>query len=105
MRSIEDLSALMVELLEDNITATPEAIEITDRGRQIIDEISDFAEQTKIFQANKDRGEMFNDATAPQVYGYMLDRIVNAPTRIHMNMSVLLIMPFLRQKLREGEKE
>lgn len=41
MSNIEELSALMVELLESNVTATPEAIEVTDRGRQIIDEISD----------------------------------------------------------------
>lgn len=101
MNSLEDLSKLMVELLDINVTATPDALTITDRGRQIINEISDFAEQTKIYQDNKERGEMLNDATALQIYGYMLDRIVNAPTRFHMNMSVLLIMPFLRKQLRE----
>ncbi len=101
MTNIEELSELMVELFESNITATPEKIEITDRGRQIINEISDYAEQTRIFQENKSRGEIFNDATAPQVYGYMLDRIANAPTRLHMYSSTLLIMPFLKQKLQE----
>ena len=103
MNSYREIPGLMVELLDSHVTATPEAIEITERGRQIIDEISDFAEQTQIFQKNKGGGEIFDDATAPQVYGYMLDRIVNAPTRVHMNMSALLIMPFLRQKLQEGE--
>ena len=32
--------------------------------------------------------------------GYMLDRIVHAPTEIHRDMSVVLIMPFLREKIR-----
>lgn len=100
MSNIEELSNLMVELLESNVTATTETIEITDRGRQIIDEISDFAEQTRIFQENKDRGAMLDGASACQVYRHMLDRIVNAPTDFHMDMSVLLIMPFLRQKLK-----
>lgn len=101
MNNIEELSELMVELFENNITATQEKIEITDRGRQIINEISDYAEQTRLFQENKSRGEIFNNATAPQVYGYMLDRIANAPTRMHMYSSTLLIMPFLKQKLQE----
>lgn len=47
---------------------------------------------------------MFDGATALQVYGWMLDRIVNAPTSFHMNGSVLLIMPVLRQKLRKEGK-
>ena len=102
MTNIEELSNLMVELLENNITTTPEKIEVTDRGRQIINEISDYAEQTQIFKENKSRGEIFDDATASQVWGYMLNRITNAPTRMHMYSSTLLIMPFLKQKLKGG---
>lgn len=101
MTNIKELPELMVELIESNIAGTPEKIEITDRGRQIINEISNYAEQTRIFQENKSRGEIFDDATASQVYGYMLDRIANAPTQMHMYSSVLLIMPFLKQKLKE----
>lgn len=98
MKDIAELHPLMLELLEDNIKGDP--WEVTDRGREIIDEISDYAEQLDIFQTNKDRGEIFEGATARQVYGYMLDRVVNAPTEIFRDMSVVLIMPFLREKLR-----
>ncbi len=66
--------------------------------------VSDYAEQTRIFQEHKEKGEMFDGSTVQQVFGYMLDRIVNAPTTIHRNSSVILIMPFVRQKLREEEK-
>lgn len=104
MNNIEELSPLMVELLDSNISATPEKIEITDRGSQIIDEISDFAEQTRIFQENKGRGAMLDGLTALQLYRYMLNRVINAPTDMHANGSVLLIMPFLRQKLRRENK-
>lgn len=97
MQKIKELNPLMLELLEDNVRGDP--WEVTDRGREIIDEISDYAEQLDIFQTNKDRGEIFEGASARQVYGYMLNRIVHAPTTIHRDMSCILIMPFLRQKL------
>lgn len=98
MKDIAELNPLMLELLEDNIKGDP--WEVTDRGREIIDEISDYAEQLDIFQTNKYRGEIFEGATARQVCGYMLDRIVNAPTALRRDMSVVLIMPLLREKLR-----
>lgn len=103
MTDVSQIKDLMLELLENNINL--EKMEITKRGREIIDEISDYAEQTRIFQEHKERGEMFDGSTAQQVFGYMLDRVVNAPTTIHRNSSVILIMPFVRQKLREEEKE
>lgn len=99
MKKIEELNSLMLELLEDNVRCDP--WKVTERGSEIIDEISDYAEQLDIFQTNKDRGEIFEGATARQVYGYMLDRIVHAPTEIHRDMSVVFIMPFLRQKLKQ----
>ena len=98
MKNMDELRPLMCELLEDNIKG--DLWKVTDRGREIIDEISDYAEQTEIFLANRDRGQVFEGASARQVYGYMLDRIVHAPTEIHRDMSVVLIMPFLREKLR-----
>lgn len=99
MTDIKELNALMLELLENNVDL--KTVEFTDRGREIINEISDYAELTEIFKANKQRGEIFDGSTVQQVFGYMLDRIVNAPTTIHRNTSVLLIMPFVRQKLQE----
>ena len=103
MTEVSQVNDLMLELLEKHTNL--ETMELTERGREIIDEISDFAEQTEIFKAHKEKGEIFDGSTAQQVFGYMLDRIVNAPTTIHRNSSVILVMPFVRQKLREEEKE
>ena len=99
MKEISELNNLMLELLESNIDL--ETREITDRGREIINEISDYAEQTTIFQEHKHNGEMFDGSTFEQVFCYMLNRVVNAPTTLHRDSSVILIMPFVRQKLRE----
>lgn len=105
MTDATQINDLMLELLESNTDWQDANAIFTKRGREIIDEISDYAEQTRIFQEHKEKGEMFDGSTAQQVFGYMLDRIVNAPTTIHRNSSVILIMPFVRQKLREEEKE
>lgn len=104
MTDATQINDLMLELLESNTDWQDANAVFTKRGREIIDEISDYAEQTRIFQEHKEKGEMFDGSTAQQVFGYMLDRAVNAPTTIHRNSSVILIMPFLRQKLREEEK-
>lgn len=63
--------------------------------------VADYAEKTRIFQENKERGTMFDGSTLQQIFGYLLDRIVNAPTSIHREFSIILIMPFVRQKLAE----
>jgi len=104
MTDATQINDLMLELLESNTDWQDSNAIFTKRGREIIDEISDYAEQTRIFQEHKEKGEMFDGSTAQQVFRYMLDRVVNAPTTIHRNSSVILIMPFVRQKLREEEK-
>lgn len=101
MKDLTELNPLMLELLEDNTEWKDGNVVFTDRGLELIDEISDFAEHTRIFQENKEKGEVFDDSTAQLLFGYMLDRVANAPTAIHRNLSIILIMPFLRQRLRE----
>jgi len=103
MTEISQANALMLELLEQNTNM--ETTEFTDRGREIIDEISDYAEQTELFKANKEKGEMFDGSTVKQIFGYMLDRIIKAPAPFYREVSIILIMPFVRQKLREEEKK
>lgn len=96
MTNISELSDLMVELLEN----CPD-FKLNPRGIKIINEIADYAEQTDIFKENKERGEFFDGQTAKNIFFYMLDRVVNAPTVLHRDSSVILIMPFVRKKLNE----
>lgn len=67
----------------------------------IINEIADYAEQTEFYEKEKGRGKMFKDKKAAIIYLYLLDRIVNAPTRAHVICSIVGIMPFLRDKVNE----
>ena len=55
MKNISELSDLMLEILE----SSPD-FELNPRGIEIVNEIADYAEQTDIFKANKERGEIFD---------------------------------------------
>lgn len=102
MKQITELNKLMIELTGENIV-DGKNFKPTKRWCEIVNEISDYAEKTEIYQNNKDRGGViFKDATAEEIYGYMLDRVVDAPTSLHMTASILMIIPFLRKKI-EGE--
>ena len=92
----------MAVLLEDMKGKEP--IEFSEKSIAIINEIADFAEQTKIYTENKDKGEMLDNYNAEQVYGYMLDRIVNAPIQLYVQASLLCIMPVLRDKVNKERK-
>ena len=96
MKNISDRPDIMVELLD----SCPD-LEFNQRGIEIINEIADYAEQTKLFKENKERCEIFDEKTAKNIFYYMLDRVVNAPTELHRDSSVILIMPFVRKKLNE----
>lgn len=102
MTKPEELNDLMIELLENN-TNIDDATNFTDRGREIINEISDYAESTQIYQKNKEREETFDDLTAHQLFFYMLDRFVNAPTFLYGYASIILLMPRVRKKMQEEE--
>ena len=79
----------------------------TDRAKAIVKEIATYARETGIWESSTELRENFwknsADATPEQVYGYMLDRI--APTRIHRDSSILLIMPRLDELLNGTEVE
>lgn len=102
MNKIEDLPELMIEMLDN----TDDSGEFSDRAKEIINEIADYAEKTKIFKDNKEKGEtQFEGEPARLIYGYLCDRIVNAPTTIHRDVSCILIIPFLRKAIQtEGNK-
>lgn len=105
MKSIDELPDLMVELIE-NTTAEDDHIEFPGRAREIIKEISDFAQSTKIYSRNRKRSKTFweNDATPTDIYYFMIQKVVDAPTQIHRDAAVLLHMPALAEAIIKQER-
>lgn len=102
MENISKLNHLMIELLVGNHNA--EDGTFTARGREIINEIADYAENTAIYKKGKEKGEKtFADDTAEQVFTHMLLKFANAPVDLYAYCTILICMPFVRQKLNEED--
>lgn len=96
-----DMVDLMIELLETEISE-PDYIP-TARGLEIINEIADYAEGTKLFAAYGSRGTCMQGWNYTALFAHMLDRCENAPTVFYLSANVILLMPFVRRKLMELE--
>lgn len=105
MKAIEELYELVPELIGLVTYDEDKNLLFDDRAKAIIKDIADFARNTKIWETVKEQREQFwedtKDSTPEQVYSYMLDRIVNAPTSIHRDSSIILIMPRLDELLQK----
>lgn len=107
MEKIHELEDLMYELIDNVIKADSK---FNQRAREIIDEVSDFAEKStfykKLTEQHKEAMEWTKHESAWNIYMHMIYKILNAPTTVHRNGSVILLLPILRQKLREeGEQK
>ena len=104
MKNTDELNALMLELLEGN--SDLEAGTFTARGREIINEIADYAEKTDIFKREKQEGEkVFEKFTAHSVFTHMLTKLDQAPADLFVTCTILICMPFVRQKLKEEDAD
>ena len=103
MKSIEELYEFIPELIDQVKYDNNKVLIFNDKAKTIIKEIAEFARKTGIWENVKEQRERFwedtKDSTPEQVYAYMLDRIVNAPTSIHRNSSIILIIPRLDEML------
>lgn len=99
MKNPDEINDLMLELLEGN--SDLEAGTFTARGREIINEIADYAEGTELYKENKGKGEeTFTDDTSHSVLMHMLTKFLEAPGMLAL-CNIILCMPFVRQKLNE----
>jgi hypothetical protein len=94
---------LICELLEQNVVQHDNSIVFTGRTVELIHEIADKCNEIPIVQYTQRAAENYAEGlTAEQVYMDMLNKIVSAPTRIHMRMSARMLIPIIDRKLKEG---
>ena len=104
MKELAELKDLMAELLDGEIQYEPE-MAVTERGKEIINEIADYAETTELFREEHHHGDMLQGKTFREMFLYMLDRVCKAPTISHVSASVILIMPFVRDAMMKYPSE
>lgn len=95
---------LIIELLGIAEVTQGSEVQFTDRAKEIIEELAKKYRETPIYkQAKKETPEWVGTATAAEIYIQMCDRIVEAPTTVHMIYSTKILIPILWKKIQEEE--
>ncbi len=100
---MRDIDEMVERLLDMDIIGEDNSITFTDEAKKLIHEISERCMDATLIVENKDRIDQYGEGlSAEEVYVDMLHKIVDAPTSMHMRMTVRLLIPIIDQKLREG---
>ncbi len=78
---------------------------ITEEMRVLIHEIAEECNSLEVTQkTNMNIPEWLNEAAPDEIYIHMLQKIVSAPTRIHMLCVPRILLPIIDKKLCERER-
>lgn len=96
---------LIVELLGSAEVTQGNKVQFTDRAKEIIEELAEKYRETPVYkQSQKETPEWIKTATAEEIYIQLCDRIVEAPTTLHMLIAPKILLPILHEKIQEEEK-
>ncbi len=100
---MRDIDEMVERLLDMDIIGDDNSITFTDEAKQLIHEISERCMDATLIVENKERIDQYGEGlSAEDVYTDMLHKMLDAPTFLHMRMTVRLLIPIIDQKLREG---
>lgn len=98
MNKIDDKVAALLELPLPDENGE---IQFTDAHKGLIHEISELCNTIPLVQDTKEQAEKYAEGfSAEEIYLDMLLKIVEAPTEIHMRMSVRMLIPIIDRKLK-----
>ncbi len=98
------IDELICQLLEEPNIKENNTVEFTDKAKTLIHEIAAKCKDIQIVKDTQDQAEEYaKGLSAEQIYVDMLNKIVEAPTKIHMMMSARMIIPIIEQKLNVAE--
>lgn len=92
----EEMNDKMVELLEAT-EATDDAVVFNDKAIALVKEIAEWARGTNFYKEHREAAAEFFDRTATpsDIWMFMLQKIVGAPTTLHRDCIVAGHMPTL----------
>lgn len=98
---------LIIELLRIAEVTQGNKVQFTDRAKEIIEELAERYRETPIYkQSQKETPEWVETATAEEIYIQLCDRIIKAPTTLHMLIAPKILLPILWDKIQaEQEKQ
>lgn len=98
---------LIIELLGIAEVTEGNKVQFIDRAKEIIKELAEKYRGTPVYkQSQKEKPEWVDTATAEEIYIQLCDRIVKAPTTLHMMIAPKILLPILWDKIQaEQEKQ
>lgn len=96
-----EIDKMVEELLGMDIVKSDNTVTFSNEAKRMIHEIAEKCRIIPIVDETREQAEEYaKGLSAEQVYTDMLYKIVEAPTRIHMRVSVRMLIPIIDQKLR-----
>ena len=94
------LNERIIKILEAGEVKKGEAVRFSDEARELIHETAKECRKTKIYQENIDKQKSYEEGlTAAEVYLDMCNKIINAPTILHMQLVPIMLIPVIDDKL------
>lgn len=90
-------NGLMVELIENQTSKDLFKAEFTERGKEIIKEISEYVRNKPIYAATDTEREKYKaeGRSASEVWLDILSKVCDAPFSVYRDMAILLLLPVL----------
>ena len=95
---------MIIELLEIAEVTKGGTVDFSERAKEIIMDLAEKYRETPVFkQSQKETPEWVGTATAADIYIQLCDRIINAPSTIHMMIVPKILIPVLWEKIQTEE--
>lgn len=97
-----DEKDLIIELLDITEVKDSGEVVFTDRSIEIIKELGEKYEKTPLYRKSRaENPDWEGEANAGLLYVYMCERIIEAPSTIHMMITPKLLLPIIWEKLQQ----
>lgn len=97
---------LIGDLLDEPSVQDDDSVVFTDKALGLIHEIAEKCKDIPVVKENQRQMEEYAAGlSAEEIYVDMLNKIVEAPTKIHMRMLVRLLIPIISDKLKSRERK
>ena len=95
---------LILELLKIENVKEDGKVSFTEQAKKIIEELAERYKKTLVYrQTQTFAPEWFKRATAEDMYLVMCEKIIAAPTTLHMIMTPRVLIPVIWKKIQEEE--
>lgn len=103
--NIPNINLMITNMLESVLEGSDKIsgnIRFSEEAKVLISDLAEKARKTDTYKENEEKGRQFLGAMSPEnMFNHMTAKILEAPTEIHMIMSVILMIPFIDEAIKK----